>query len=152
MKTWLILITVIGCLAVAGAVIIGMKSFDGTVTDQAYEKGLAWDDIQRIKEELGWHAEMSSQQFTTGSNELFLTLTDKDNDPLLNAEVFLTIGRPSSSEYDSELNVVKTGGGLFRSTVHFPLYGYWDMHIRVVRDGYDIVFTKKVYVEKGGNK
>ena len=152
MKTWLVIITAIGLLAVAGAVIIGMKSFDGTVTDHAYEKGLAWDDIQREKAELGWNAEISSQQFVTGSNELILTLTDRDNAPLLNAEVFLAISRPSSKEHHRELEVVKGGEGSFRSTVTFPLFGYWDINIKVVRDGHDIFFIKRVYVEKGGSK
>lgn len=151
MKAWLVIITAIGLLAVAGAVIFGMKSFDGTVTDNAYEKGLAWDDMQRDKEELGWNAEINSQQFTTGSNELILMLTDKGNDPLLNAEVFLTIGRPSSREYDRELEAAKVRDGLFKSTVNFPFYGNWDINIKVVRDGYDIFFIKRVYVEKGGS-
>jgi nitrogen fixation protein FixH len=152
MKAWLVIITAIGLLAVAGAVIIGMKSFDGTVTDNAYEKGLAWDDMQRDKEELGWNAEINSQQLTTGNNELILMLTDKGNDPLLNAEVFLTISRPSSSEYDRELDTAKVRDGLFKSTVNFPFYGNWDINIKVVQGGYDIFFIKRVFVEKGGSK
>ena len=49
MKLIIYISVIAAFLAVAGAVFVGIQTFDGTVTDQPYEKGLAWDEREKIK-------------------------------------------------------------------------------------------------------
>ena len=48
----LVIVSVLALAATIGALVIGMKSFEGLVVEKPYETGLAWDEIQKQKMKL----------------------------------------------------------------------------------------------------
>ena len=45
----LVIVSVLALAATIGAIVIGMKSFEGLVVEKPYETGLAWDEIKKKK-------------------------------------------------------------------------------------------------------
>src|SRR5919108_6547317 len=47
----LVIISILALSATIGALIVGMRSFEGLVVEKPYETGLAWDELQKQKKE-----------------------------------------------------------------------------------------------------
>lgn len=150
MKTLITLAIISALAAVAGSIIVGTTTFDGTVTEHPYEKGLLWDEVQREKATLGWTINIKNGEFVSGDNVLLVSVLDRDGAPLVNPAVSVTISRPSSSRHDNRLKTVKSQEGFYMMPVKFPLYGYWDVKINVIHGENNVMFTKRIFVEKGG--
>jgi len=150
MKSLISIVVIVGLIAVAVAVVIGVKSFDGTVTAKPYEEGLAWDDARKEKAELGWSVKLNPAIFKMGENDLQFTILDKHGAPLdLSSAVSLNISRPSTDAYDRAFDVKKIEGGLYKASVNFPLYGQWDIKIYLNKNNKEIEFKERVFAEKG---
>lgn len=149
MKTLISIVVIVGLAAVIGAVVVGMKSFDGTVTAKPYEEGLAWDEAHKDRSELGWSIKLDNAVFKTGDNDLRFALLDKHGSPLnLSSAISLNISRPSTDAYDRRVDVEKLGEGLYRASVNFPLYGQWDIKIYLINNDKKIEFKERVFVER----
>ena len=149
MKVLIIIISIVGLAAVAGPIIVGIKSFDGTVTENAYEKGLVWDDVQKKKTDLGWNVHIREDTFRTGDHELLISVQDKNGKPLAGSAIAVMIGRPGSSEYDKQADAEEQEEGLYMVKTDFPVYGYWDIQINVTHDNETLLFTRRIFAEKG---
>ena len=150
MKTLISIVVIAGVMAVVGAVVVGVKSFDGTVTAKPYEEGLAWDETKKKIAELGWRAEIKGSGFRTGENDLIFAVVDKKGNSLdLDQSISVLLSRPSTDSYDMVFNARENDEGLYRVSVQFPLYGYWDVKLNIVRNEDDIIINKRVFVEKG---
>jgi nitrogen fixation protein FixH len=150
MKALIILVTVIGLAAVAGSIIVGLSSFDGTVTDNPYEEGLFWDKARRNMDELGWTVRLEGDIFYPGENEMTLSVTDRDGRPVNAKGITVMRGRPSSEEYDAYFMGTELNKGMYRVTVHFPVYGDWDIKVFVPHSSSGPLHEERIYVEKGG--
>ncbi len=149
MKIIIVFVVVTALAAVAGSVIVGVKYFDGTVTESPYEEGLLWDEAQRAREELGWSVEIESGKLFVGENEVLFSVKGKDGESL-NADVTVITGRPATDILDSTCEAELINGKKYMSRVRFPLYGYWDMIIRVEKGEKGVSFKKRVFIEKRG--
>ena len=150
MKVLITAVIIVGIAAVGGSIIVGMISFDGTVTDHPYEKGLAWDDTQKKKDELGWKVEIHNREFITGDNEVFISVLDKNNKPLAVTEVTLYISRPATTTFSNYFDIMQVKDGMFSAHLKFPLFGYWDIGINVSSGGDTLLYKKRVFVKKEG--
>ncbi len=146
MRILIIAVILVGLVAVTGSIIMGQKVFDGKVVDKPYETGLLWDKMQREKAEL--RVEIKDRNFRTGDNEINFFVLDKEGNPLFDAAVMITLSRPSTTIYDRDYEALKSKDHGYRAVVHLPLYGYWDIKIRVIRRGNDLAFEKRIYSEK----
>lgn len=150
MKTLISIVVIVGLSAVIGAVVIGIQSFDGTVTAKPYEEGLAWDEAHKDRSELGCSVKLNTGILKMGDNDLQFNLLDKQGSPLnLSSAVSLSLSRPSTDAYDRRVDVEKLGEGLYRALVNFPLYGQWDIKIYLNKNDKKIEFKERVFVEKG---
>jgi nitrogen fixation protein FixH len=147
-KQLLVLVTFIGMAAVIGAIVVGKSTFDGTVVDNPYEKGLVWDAEQKERESSGWRVDMQPPSPTVGRNELHIHVRDGAGKPLA-SEVMLTVSRPSSKRYDRQYTALLTEKGSYAVQVDLPLYGYWDLVIRVTAQNKTILFHRTVFAEQG---
>jgi nitrogen fixation protein FixH len=150
MKALIAIIIIVGLAAIAGPIIFGIKSFDGTVTENAYEKGLVWDDLQKKKTGLGWNVQIGGGKLRTGDNDMIIYTNDRDGSPLSGSSISVMIARPGISRYDRDVDSVKLKEGIYRVKVNFPVYGYWDVIIEVTNENNNLSFTKRIYVEKRG--
>ena len=99
-------------IAMVDAVFVtfAIKTRPGTVTEQAYEKGLAYNatlDAAEKQKALGW-----TDVTTYEDGILSFTLKDKDGKPLSGAEVTAKITRPVAEGYDSTVKLAQTGEGV----------------------------------------
>jgi len=148
MKTIIAIVIITGLTAVAGAILVGVKSFEGIVTEHPYEKGLKWDEIRGRENELGWRVEIQNREFVTGDNDVFISVLDKHSLPLACTEVSLGISRPSAAAFNRDFDIIQVRKGLFSSRLNFPLFGYWDIGIHVSSGGDTLLFEKRIYVNK----
>jgi nitrogen fixation protein FixH len=148
MKVLIGFVTLTAILAVAGSFIVGIKNFDGTVSERPYEEGLLWDEVLRKKASLGWSVDIEKKRFTTGSNDITIAILNKLRQPLKNADISVMISRPSTTVYDRDVQVVKSGEGLYRANIDFPLFGYWYITTEVSQERERLPFKKRIFVEK----
>ncbi len=148
MKKLLLLVTFIGMAAVIGAIVAGKYTFDGTVVDNPYEKGLLWDAEQKERESSGWNIDIQPPSPAVGWNEMGIHVRDRTGKSLA-AEVMLTVSRPSSKGFDRQYRALLTEKGSYAVQVDLPLYGYWDLDIRVTAEDKTILFHRTVFALKG---
>jgi len=148
MKTLIIIISVIALSAVVATIIIGNETFDGIVVEKPYEQGLLWDKIQDRKIESGWKAVINNRTIKTGNAEISISVFDKSGKPLADASVSLVISRPSTSVYDRNYETVRQSDNSYAAKVFFPLFGYWDLKIRVAKKGESVIFEERIFAEE----
>ena len=146
MKVFMVIAVIAALAAVGGSVLVGIRSFDGTVSDHPYEEGLQWDEKEKKKNLLGWQIEFMNRDFRTGDNEVELSLLDKEGKPMAADVVRVLTSRPATPAYDKYFDTMKVREGRYRSTVHFPLYGYWDVGVKVSERGESLLINNKIYV------
>src|SRR5512147_282968 len=103
MRSYIIVIVIISILVLAatvGTIVVGSGSFEGIVTDKPYEAGLAWDEVRKNRERLGWTVSLRYARFAPGVNDLTVLAVDKSGGPLADAMVSVTVTRPSTRAYD----------------------------------------------------
>lgn len=148
MKALLIIVVLIAIAAVAGTIIVGMNTFDGTVTEKPYEQGLAYDAVRKEREASVWHVDITNPFFRVGRNDLIISVTDRDGKRLSDIDISLTISRPSSAAYDRTYKTAQTEEGQFKAETDLSLYGYWDAKIHVASEGKHMTFEKQIFAAK----
>lgn len=148
MKILLIIVTIIGLGAVIGAVVVGTSTFDGTVVDKPYERGLSYDAVHHEKEASGLNVEILNKVISAGTNDILLSVTDRDGKPVPDVAISLSISRPSSKAFDKTYTAVKTEKGQFIVKADLPLYGYWTAGVQVAEKGKSITFEKTLFAEQ----
>jgi nitrogen fixation protein FixH len=150
MKALLTAVVIIGLLAVAGSIMVGIGSFDGAVTVHPYEKGLQWDTIQKRKESLGWHVIINNEFLYTGRNEISFSIVDRNGMAVDGKDIEVIISRPSSSSHDAKVTATVREEGGYKAIVNFPLYGYWDITFVIGTGGEETEIEERIFVEREG--
>jgi len=148
MKTLIITVSVIAFSAVIATIIIGNETFDGIVVEKPYEQGLLWDKIQDRKIESGWKAVINNRKIKTGNAEISISVFDKSGKPLSDASVSLVVSRPATTVYDRNYETVRQSDDSYAAKVYFPLFGYWDLKIKVAKKGESVIFEKRIFAEE----
>jgi nitrogen fixation protein FixH len=152
MRTILVIVALIGISAVLGAVIVGSRSFDGTVVEKPYEHGLAYDAAHHERVASGWKTEVLNRSFITGLNRIEIVITDRDNRPLTGAEVGMKVSRPSSSQYDKSYKAATDERGRISTDIDLPLYGYWNLELKATDGSRTVSFERLVFAEADTRK
>lgn len=108
---------------------LASESHTGLVTEQPYEKGLAYNDTVAASDEqsaLGW-----SSKIKLVSSDVVVTLTDRDGAAITGARLEVAFTRPTVEGYDFSALLRSDEDGVYKSTVEFPLDGQWDVRIFV---------------------
>lgn len=109
-------------------VTIALKTNTGTITDNAYEKGVAYNktlEAAAKQNALGWQADIGLD----ADRDVTVTLRDSGGLPLEGASVLAKLVRPVQDGYDFELPLTDRGGGLYAAPAAFPLPGQWSVRI-----------------------
>ena len=148
MKTLIVIVIMVGLAAVVTTVIVGSRSFEGIVVDKPYERGLSWDKEQKERTESGLNIEIKNKTFTVGENDLIIQVTDREGKPVPDAVLMLTVSRPSTNAYDRTYRLEVAKGGMYSASVALALCGHWDLRITIVRNGQNLLFPQKIFVER----
>lgn len=126
---------------------IAIDTHTGVINENAYETGLAYNDVlarAERDESLGWNADISVE----GGNTLNVALTDADKAGLAGAAVVAKLVRPTQGGHDFTVALFEGGTGVYTGRADFPMAGQWDVHLRAVRgeDAYHTV--KRVVIDR----
>lgn len=149
LRTLIIAIVLIGLSSVAGSILVGVRSFDGVVVGSPYETGLYWEKVIKESAATGWQVDILDASFTMGSNALAISVRDSNGKWLKDADMSITVSRPSTKDYDKSYKAELAADGLYRAIVSFPIYGYWDLKISILKEGRHAGFEKRIFAEKG---
>lgn len=136
---FLVVIAVNGVMAT-----LAVRTLSGTVTDHAYEKGLAYNKIIAAADAqaaLGWQGEfaITGKELT---RHIALRVRDKTHQPLSVQAVTLTVMRPAQQGLDFD---VKLNGG--EGDVTFPAQGQWELRAFATVSGQPYQLAKRIVVE-----
>ena len=117
--------------ATIGTIVIGQGTFEGIVTEKPYETGLAWDEAERNRAELGWKVTLQTTEFKTGKSNLVIQIQDSKGKQLEHAAVNVTISRPSTDRYDKTYPVTVLPDGKYTTWIDLPVYGRWKTSVNI---------------------
>ncbi len=126
----IVLTCILALAATIGTIVVGSRSFEGTVVDKPYETGLAWDEERRNQESLGWSVVLQKATYKTGKNDLIVMVHDKNGVPLSDAVVSVVVSRPSTRAFDRHLSCTlcsPTDDTGLRSIFRFTGTGVWSL-------------------------
>jgi nitrogen fixation protein FixH len=104
---------------------LATSTLPAVVTEEAYEKGLAYNETLAQREaqrDRGWQSELLAE-----GGMLRAQLRDKQGLPLEDAQVTLTITRPVGAAESIVLQLAPGAPGHYKSAFEFPATGQWDV-------------------------
>ena len=117
----------------------------GVVSTHAYENGIAYNHIlekQRAQDALGWQSELTINKGVAEPVSADFVLHDKQNASINDAQVQLTLIRPTQAGHDVTIMLVNKGNGHYMGEAPLPLPGLWEAHI-TVKSGQNTYQTSK---------
>lgn len=128
-------------LVVNGAfVLVAVLTNPGTVTDEAYEKGLAYNkviDEAQSQQRLGWSHRLTIRMEPDGKQRIALRMSDARKQTLDRAGALIRFYRPVENGIDFDVHLKETRAGTYIALASFPEPGAWDAYI-AVRKGNEI--------------
>lgn len=146
MRAFLVFVALVGIGAVVGAVVVGLRFFDGTVIDKPYERGLAWDEEQGRREKAGLVVSIDGAAFRTGLNLMVVRVLRK-GEPVADEAIELRLLRPGTGEHEKRYQVRRREDGAYALTAAFPLPGRWMAVVAVRRGGHPVEYRHLITVE-----
>ncbi len=132
MRLTIALVVLAGIAAVAGAILVGTRSFEGLVTEKPYEEGLAYDRLRHEQEAAGLTVKIRNSSFSTGANILLFSIANRKEEPVSGLGVAVTVKRPATAAFDRRSAASEEDGtGTYRAQIDLPLQGLWDLQIQI---------------------
>ncbi len=146
MRILLITISILVMASVAATILIGARTFDGTVAADPYASGLRWDEERRQRDSSGWRVRTSFRAGRDGWSELVVQISDQQGRPLAGAVVAAALRRPDTNRYDRSLPLTEARAGEYSAPVVLELPGWWESRISVQHDGKGAEFPGRSYL------
>lgn len=127
--------------------IIAVRTNTGIVTDNAYEKGLAYNKTIAAAAEqnaLKWQGDLSMTPSVGSKIVADFALQDASGKPLDSAEVKLWLVRPTQAGNDQTLTLQPQGNGHYGAKISLALRGLWEARVSATKDGHNYQMTKRV--------
>lgn len=126
---WFVFWCVFGFFVTVGAVdgafvYFATSTYSGTVTEQPYEMGLAYNQtIEVAKKQDALKIESHGGYDANGN--FFVSLKDEQGKPINGAKVQAHMMRPVDEEHDFDLVLKQQGDGLYTAKLNQPVKGLW---------------------------
>ena len=108
-------------------VTIATRTHTGVVTDEAYNRGLAYNETieaAEAQDALGWQSSVRLDD--TG---LVFEITDTVGKPLSGASVRAEISRPLEADQGQIVSLNEARPGVYSADIEFPADGQWDARV-----------------------
>lgn len=113
--------------------VAAVRTFPGLETNDAYRKGLAYNDVlaaARAQAARGWQVAVAFVPDSgRGAGELQVVFRDRDGRPLDGLRVGARLTRPLGAEASQTADLQARGDGLYAAHVALPFAGQWDADI-----------------------
>ncbi len=114
-----------------------VSTFGGLETDDAYRKGLAYNDriaAADTQAKAGWRDRL---EYLPQTKRLRIALLDRDGAGVSGLTITASIGRPATNRFDRELSFVQTGRGTYEAAVPTIESGWWTVGMVATRSARD---------------
>lgn len=142
MKKLLFIVAAIGLVVVAGTIMVGILTFEGTVVQNPYESGLRWDAEHRAREKAGWSVRVTPGAIQQGRSSIQVMITDSKGNSVNGAIVQVLLSRPETSRFDIEVLMEHGVSGGYQTIIAPALPGKWLAHIVVRKEGVEVTFQE----------
>ncbi len=132
MKLLIITIVFIGIAVVVGTIFIGAKTFDGTVVDMPYERGINYDKTQRALKDFSVVSE--NQVLLRGDNQFVFSIKPNTERPLKIDSAAVTITKPSTNRFDWTYEAKPQPEGKYIALIKLPDHGRWEIRVSFMVD------------------
>lgn len=146
MRALLVLVALTAIGAVIGAVAVGIMVFDGTVVEDPYGQGIAWDEVRKRREASGLTVALVASPYRRGPNDIVVEVLTRTGDPVDEDDLALRVSRSSSGDYDRVYPAVRKEDGRYGAVVDLPLRGPWVVTVIVDGGGSPLEFRHKIHV------
>ncbi len=132
-------------------VYFALTSFSGVSVDDAYKKGLSYNqEISRLEKQRarGWQTGFSVSTLPDNNVAVSLSVTDKTGQVPDNLSATLLITRPARQDQDRTLDLTQADGK-FTADIQLPESGQWDLLVEVKGGGYNQPYRveKRIWVK-----
>ena len=108
-------------------VTIAATTHTGVITEQAYQKGLDYNEVVTASEkqaEMGWNGNINLY-----GNTISFELKDSGDLNIKDAEAIAYFTRTTQAGYDFSTPLELNAEGIYSKNINFPLKGLWDVRI-----------------------
>ncbi len=136
-------------VVLGGMVFVAVKGFPGTVTDHAYEKGLAYNhalDAAARQDALGWRGALDAAPQDNGRLRIGFDLKDRAGKPISGANAALWLTRPLEPGRDRAMPLKEEAAGRYAALAEIPERGQWDVRISALFGGHEYQMVRRVVV------
>lgn len=151
---WLFVLGFLVLFAVTGSFVkLALTSFTGLVATNAYERGLAYDDViaaERAQAEQGWRMTIATPALSGEGQEMRVELVDRTGAPLSGGAVHVLAERMSRYAQQVRFDLVDVGNGTYAAPVDFPIGGRWLVSVLAEVDGRRHFETEEIILEAPG--
>lgn len=120
-----------------------LKSHSGVVTDDAYKKGLAFNDLLNEAR----HQPELNNEVIFKNGELLWVLKQPSGANIQNAQVTANFMRPVKDGDDFSLPMRYEGDGIYRIEPNFPYKGVWTLQLSATWDKKSYRTTTQIIVK-----
>ena len=127
-------------------VTMAIRTQTGSVIENAYERGLAYNttiDAVAEQKKRGWQGRI---ELADGRNIVF-HLADRDGKALSGASVQAHITRPVQAGYDFDVTLTTATPGIYSAAANFPLPGLWNVNIEATWQGHHYYLMRSFTVK-----
>lgn len=122
----------------ANATMVGvaLDSWTGLRTEDAYQKGLEYDEVlaaRKAQEALGWDVRADVETPGDLWARVEVALDDAEGRPLDADRVRIGFFRPTHDGYDRTATLERVGYGRFAGELKLPLAGQWELRVAAER-------------------
>ncbi|MGD9538695.1 MAG: FixH family protein [Alphaproteobacteria bacterium] len=140
-----------GVVIVANVILIvfALNSWSGLETDQAYVKGLAYNETiatARAQAKRGWQASVGFAPSGPLSGELVVSFVDAEGEPVTGLAVTARLIRPTHEGFDRETPMAPRGAGRYVVPLDFPLAGQWQVRVEAEGAGAPYRLSERIMV------
>ena len=149
---WYFVLFFVGLSIVYGTMVtIAFNTMPGIVTENPYEKGIAYNQTIKNAEEqakLNWYGDIKYKSTSRQAGIVSFTLKDSSGVPINSDSVSVNITRPikSGMDFDIELNPINNFGS-FQAAVSFPVQGLWELRFFAEAKGKTYQQSTRINVE-----
>ena len=132
-------------------VVLAWQSWSGLSTDDAYRRGLAYNETLRQAETqraLGWQVRAELVPLADGGAHLSVVFIDRNDSPVESLDITGQLRRPSREGADRPVVLTSQGPGRYATDVDLPLAGQWDLRLRATSpDGKTFILEDRLWLK-----
>lgn len=144
----------LGLFVVTGNFVrLALTTFPGLVSTNAYERGLAYDEViaaEQAQAEQGWQMEFDLPELSGEGQVAALTMVDREGNPIAGANVIMMAERMTRYAQQVRVTLTDHGNGRYEAPITFPIAGRWFVSVLADASGERHFETREIFLDAPG--